>query len=149
VTCPELTYDRRLFGFDIPNKKITIIGSGNTPISWTSRKDIAHFLAYTLTHSPIDKLNNAALHVEGERLSYLQVAQAVADEFNDGKPFEIVHTSAEEAEVKVKTDPNGAVVEFINLAAEKGWLNNKQVDNGLVPGWRAQTFREGLKDASA
>jgi len=139
----------RLFGFDhLDNKKITIIGGGTTPCTWTSRADIAYFLAYTLTHLPLSKLTNSTLYLQGNRLSYLQVAEILAEEFNGGKPYDVVHTSVADAEHKVQNEGAAAFVKYIGVGAEKGWLDMGRVDNEIVPGWTPLTFRQVVRETS-
>lgn len=139
----------RLFGFDhLDNKKITIIGSGTTPCTWTSRVDIAYFLAYTLTHLPLGQITNSTLYLQGDRLSYLEVAGILAEKFNGGKPYEVVHTSVADAEYKVQNEGAAAFVEYIGVGAEKGWLDMGRADNELVPGWAPLTFRQAVRENS-
>lgn len=56
------------FGFDIAGGKIDIKGVGNAPVSFTTREDIASYLAYVLTSLPKKSLEWRAFRIEGDRL---------------------------------------------------------------------------------
>ncbi|KAH7102517.1 NAD(P)-binding protein [Auriculariales sp. MPI-PUGE-AT-0066] len=131
-----------LFGFDFANKKISIVGPGNTPISWTSRKDIGYFVAYTLTHLPKSRLENQPLDVEDEKLTFNQIVDILQEV--RGEKFEVTHTSVEEAENAVKEKGHDALVEFINLQAHRGYLDGGKTDNHLIPGFKPQSVREAV-----
>jgi hypothetical protein len=55
-------------GWDLPNGKITIRGTGEQPVSFTSSNDAARFAAHALTHFPREKLENKKFHIESERI---------------------------------------------------------------------------------
>lgn len=56
------------FGFDIAGEKIDIKGVGKAPVSFTTREDIASYLAYVLTSLPKKDLEWRAFKIEGDRL---------------------------------------------------------------------------------
>lgn len=58
----------RPLGFDFAEGKVNIGGSGNFPVSFTSRPDIARYLTYVLTTLPASKLEWSVFRIEGERL---------------------------------------------------------------------------------
>ncbi|KAH7099996.1 NAD(P)-binding protein [Auriculariales sp. MPI-PUGE-AT-0066] len=131
------------FGFDIVNKKVSIVGEGKTPTSFTARPDVAHFMAFTLTHLPVARLNNAALTVEGEKATFLEVVAAFDDVF--GPKFEVAHRDVDETQKRVKELGKAAFVDFAFLAAELGWVNVGENDNNLVPDWKPLTIRQTLE----
>ncbi|KAJ6467457.1 hypothetical protein C8R45DRAFT_838554, partial [Mycena sanguinolenta] len=51
------------------NKKFTIVGKGEAPVSLTSIPDIAGFVAYVVTTLPPSELENSTFRLEGDRLS--------------------------------------------------------------------------------
>ena len=55
------------FGFDIAGGKIVIKGSGKPFVSFTTREDIASYLAFVLTSLPREKLEWRAFGIEGDR----------------------------------------------------------------------------------
>ncbi|KAF8450746.1 hypothetical protein L210DRAFT_269433 [Boletus edulis BED1] len=61
------------------NKEVTLIGEGKKPASWTSLADVTGYLAYVLTHLPARELNNRTLRIEGQRYTYLQIAEDYGD----------------------------------------------------------------------
>ncbi|KAJ6467447.1 hypothetical protein C8R45DRAFT_1171931 [Mycena sanguinolenta] len=56
------------------NKKITIVGKGEAPVSLTSIPDIAGFVTYVLTTLPPSELENSIFRLEGDRLSLNDLA---------------------------------------------------------------------------
>ncbi|KAJ7830733.1 hypothetical protein B0H14DRAFT_3087920 [Mycena olivaceomarginata] len=61
------------FGYS-DNKKFTIVGTGEAPVSFTSVPDIAGFVAYVLTTLPPSELENSIFRLEGDRLSLNDLA---------------------------------------------------------------------------
>ncbi|GEM08183.1 nmrA-like domain containing protein [Rhodotorula toruloides] len=62
-------------GFDAATGRIRLVGKGDTPISWTTRLDVARFLAHylsTLTSFP-SASESAVLRIEGDRKTYSEV----------------------------------------------------------------------------
>lgn len=90
-------------GFDYPNAKAQIYGSGTNPISWISYTDVAKFAVDSITNPAA---MNATLELGGpEPLSPLEVVQ-IFEELG-GKAFEVQHVSevALESQQKAATDP--------------------------------------------
>ncbi|KAH7102516.1 NAD(P)-binding protein [Auriculariales sp. MPI-PUGE-AT-0066] len=136
-----------LFGFDFDKRKITIVGPGTTPVSWTSRRDIAYFIAYTLTHVPAAQLANRELNVEGEELSFNEVVNIL--EGARGETYEIVHRNVNDVQRSIESERGRMALvapDFILLAAHKGYLHSGVNDNDLVPAWQPQPVQEVVKD---
>ncbi len=57
----------RLSNLDVKSGKVAVGADGNAPISWTTRTDLARFLAHVLVHSPASRLQNQVLRPEGDR----------------------------------------------------------------------------------
>jgi uncharacterized protein YbjT (DUF2867 family) len=90
-------------GFDYANRKATIYGSGENPISWISFLDVARFAVACLDNPAA---RNATLELGGpEALSPLQVVK-VFEEVG-GKPFEVQNVPVEalEGQHAAATDP--------------------------------------------
>jgi NADH dehydrogenase len=90
-------------GFDVPNAKARIYGSGENPISWVSFQDVAQFAVASLDNPAA---RNATLKLGGpEALSQLQAVQ-IFEEVG-GRPFEVEHVPEEalEEQQKTATDP--------------------------------------------
>lgn len=63
-------------GFDLANGKATVGGSGDTPMTFTGRTDIARFIGHVLTALPPSKLEWKSFHMEGDRLVSLHFTAA-------------------------------------------------------------------------
>jgi hypothetical protein len=133
----------RAFGFDVANKKIQIVGAGKTPISFTTRPDIAHYMAFTLTRLPVERLSNGAFTVEGEKATFIDVIGAFETVF--GGKFEVVHLDVAETQKRVKELGPKAFVDFAFLAAELGMVDVGKNDNELAPGWKPLTVQQTLE----
>jgi uncharacterized protein YbjT (DUF2867 family) len=73
------------FGFDAPNARARIYGSGRNPISWISSQDVAQVIVASLTN---DRFQNRALELGGPRaLSPLEVVRIFEEE--SGRTFEV------------------------------------------------------------
>ncbi|KAK0455635.1 uncharacterized protein EV420DRAFT_1272276 [Desarmillaria tabescens] len=55
--------------------KINVVGTGKTPASWTATEDIGGFIAHVLTTLPPSELNDRIFRIEGERLSWEDMAK--------------------------------------------------------------------------
>jgi uncharacterized protein YbjT (DUF2867 family) len=72
-------------GFDYPNARVTLYGSGENPISWISLADVAAFAVHSLENPAAE---NAIIELGGpEALSPLEVVR-IFEELG-GRPFEI------------------------------------------------------------
>ncbi len=90
-------------GFDYPNRKAQIPGTGENPISWISYLDVACF-AEAVLDNPAAR--NATLLLGGpQALSPLQVVKIF--ERTGGKPFEVTHVPVEalQAQLAAADDP--------------------------------------------
>jgi len=78
-------------GFDYPNAKVQVFGTGTAPISWISYKDVAQFLVASLDNPAA---RNIDIPLGGpQTLSPLQVVQIF--EQLTGKKFEVQHVPEE------------------------------------------------------
>jgi len=85
----------------IKDGKVTITGSGDDPLSWTAREDIARFVAYITTTIPLSQLANKSLAIEGSRHSWNEVI-AFYNKANS-TTLEVTHETAEDALKRWKT----------------------------------------------
>ncbi|KAH7099993.1 NAD(P)-binding protein [Auriculariales sp. MPI-PUGE-AT-0066] len=131
------------FGFDFASKSFDVVGAGDKLVTFTTRSDIAHFVAYTLTHLTIDKLSNVTLVVTGETRSMVSLKATFEQQF--GGEFTILHRDVAEIERKVEEEGLAAAIDYIRLMEEYGWwdLSGKN-DNALVPEWKPLTVSETL-----
>jgi uncharacterized protein YbjT (DUF2867 family) len=78
-------------GFDYPNSKATIYGSGDAKLSWISLGDVASFAVAALDHPAA---RNAILELGGpEALSPLEAVKIFEE--TSGKAFEVQHVPVE------------------------------------------------------
>jgi uncharacterized protein YbjT (DUF2867 family) len=90
-------------GFDYPNRKATLYGAGQNPISWISYVDVAQFAVAALGNPAA---TNATLPLGGpEALSPLEVIRIF--ERVGGRPFEVTHVPVEalQGQYAAATDP--------------------------------------------
>jgi uncharacterized protein YbjT (DUF2867 family) len=90
-------------GFDYPNRKAAIYGTGENPISWISLLDVAQFAVASLAN-PLAR--NATLVLGGPQgISPSNVVQVF--ERAGGKPFEVMHVAVETLQDQLAgaTDP--------------------------------------------
>jgi len=109
------------WGFDLPNDKVLLRGSGNVPISWTSSIDVARYIVFVLTHLSPAELKNTAFAVEGERRTIHQIL----DEYQarTGKKLEITYESTEYLEKQVEEHPDdyeNGLIRRVFLEWERG-----------------------------
>ncbi len=58
--------ESRYLGLDVTGGKVSVGGDGSNPIPFTSRRDIARYLSYVLTHLPADQLKNRSFTITGD-----------------------------------------------------------------------------------
>jgi len=90
-------------GFDHPNRKAVIYGTGENPISWISFLDVARFAVASLDN-PVAR--NATLELGGPQgISPSNVIKIF--EQAGGKPFEVTHVPVEalQGQLAGATDP--------------------------------------------
>ena len=105
-------------GFDYPNAKVQIYGTGQNPISWISLGDVARFAAESL-ENPAGR--NATLELGGpEALSPLQVVRLFEEA--GGKSFEVQNIAEEalQAQKAQATDPMQASFAALMLGYAQG-----------------------------
>ncbi|KZT53640.1 NAD(P)-binding protein, partial [Calocera cornea HHB12733] len=102
-------------GFDIINGKVEVGGTGNGLVSWTSRSDIARYVAHTLTALTKEKLHNRVLKLEGQRISINGVLAAYQE--RTGKKLEVTYIPLEE--VRERARDKGDVKAWLQLVWEE------------------------------
>ncbi|KAI0043498.1 NAD-P-binding protein [Auriscalpium vulgare] len=132
-------------GLDIASGKVTVAGDGNAPISWTTRRDVARFIAYTFPRLPAAQLQNRAFRLEGERKSFNQVFEEYRT--LSGKPLAVTYTPLPELDAQIAATDNFFAAFALKLA--KLWGSGGGIvgtpDNGLYPGWNPAPAIEGVK----
>jgi uncharacterized protein YbjT (DUF2867 family) len=90
-------------GFDFPNRKAAIYGSGENPISWISFLDVAQFAAACLDNPAA---RNATLPLGGPKAISPQGVVKIFEKAG-GKPFEVTKVPVEalQGQLAAATDP--------------------------------------------
>ncbi|KAJ7225988.1 NAD(P)-binding protein [Mycena pura] len=124
------------------NHKITIVGKGDTPCSFTSTEDIAAFVAYVLTTLPPPQLEDKIFRLEGDRMCLNDLGPVLK------APVEYVdHIVGKEGELKT------ALLKMIDVGAgSTGWDNANKVErsgsdaagtaNALWPGHQWKKIKD-------
>jgi len=131
---PDFVFNPHM-GWDLLNGKVQISGKGDSPISFTQRRDIGRFVSHVLTHLPPDELEWRTFRIEGDRTTMNAIAAAY--EQRSGKKLEITHRSVEELREAVKQNPMD-VADTLRLDWELGGGvvgTPEQISNGLYPEW--------------
>lgn len=105
-------------GFDFPNSKARILGSGESKVSFISLADVAQFAALTVEHR---RAKNATIELGGpEALSHLEVI-AIFEELT-GRKFEIEKVPEEAlwAQKQASADPLQESFAALMLGMAKG-----------------------------
>lgn len=66
----------RILSVDFEKGTALVGGDGNMPLSWTSKYDVASFVAYVLTTLPPSKLEWQTFRIEGDRLASLIICSS-------------------------------------------------------------------------
>ncbi|KAH9957369.1 NAD-P-binding protein [Russula dissimulans] len=116
---------------DVKGGKVSVGGDGNSKISWTTRSDLARFLAHVLVHAPASRLQNQTLRVEGDRVSFNEIFRGYEE--RTGNKLEVTYRSVESLRQKVAENPYD-----FDADLHLNWTIDGLVgepDNGLYPGW--------------
>lgn len=135
-----------------------IYGSGRTPVSWTTRSDVARFTAHhlaSLTSLPAVGAPSI-LRIEGTRASFLDVVDTFRA-LHPSRKVEFEHLPLEEGERAAKDVAGGFVpslLAYLRVVWEKGQGmvdqdGRAQLSNGLWPEWNPKTVEEVLKEQTA
>jgi uncharacterized protein YbjT (DUF2867 family) len=92
-----------MLGFDAPNARARIYGSGKKPSSWVSFKNVAETIVASISE---ERFRSRVLEVGGlDAITPLEVVRIFEDE--GGRKFEVEHISDEElaAMAEAATDP--------------------------------------------
>ncbi|KAJ9078699.1 hypothetical protein DSO57_1003970 [Entomophthora muscae] len=132
-----------IFGFDIPNCKVSIVGKGETKVSVTSLNDVAKFVVETIN---LPQAKNSKLNITGDESTLLDIANDAAK--IKAKPFEIEHIPAEKAQAILddgSTDGMTKALNLLRLEIENGGVINKGNDASLVVGLKPMSIREYIQ----
>ncbi|KZO93425.1 NAD-binding protein [Calocera viscosa TUFC12733] len=130
------------FDYDLANGKIEVGGTGNGVTTFTSRTDIARYVAYALTSLPASTLHNHVFKVEGERTSINAALKAY--EARTGKKIDITYVPLEVVKERAKNNP-ADFKSFLALMFELDGPNEpKEEMNVEWPEFKPQTVVEAM-----
>ncbi|KAI9448452.1 NAD-binding protein [Lactarius indigo] len=114
---------------DVKSGKVTIGGDGNKQISFTSRADIARYVAYVLTRLPAEQLNNRSFVIAGDNKSFNEIVKEY--EAKTGKKVEVTYIPVSELDARLASNPQDFAA-FLH----KLWATTNEcleTDNHLYP----------------
>ncbi|KAI0043500.1 hypothetical protein FA95DRAFT_1575086 [Auriscalpium vulgare] len=92
----------RALNLDVASGKVSIAGDDNAPLRWTTRRDVARFIAYTFPRLPAAQLQNSFNEVFAQ---YRELS---------GKPLEVTYIPMEELEGEI-AQSEGKLLETVYL----------------------------------
>ncbi|KLO19054.1 NAD-P-binding protein [Schizopora paradoxa] len=138
-----------IFGFDFKNGKVTIGGSGNEPISFTSIPDIGRFVAHVLTTLPRKDLEWHTFRIEGDRLSFNNLISLY--EQRSGSNIQLTKRSRAELQAAVKEN-SADFVSFLFLHWDLGGGvigRPEEISNRIWPEWKPKSVIDILVEENA
>ncbi|KAL7414113.1 hypothetical protein BDY24DRAFT_387670 [Mrakia frigida] len=126
--------------------EIVIIGEGKTDISFTSRPDLAEFVAHVLTHLDPSLLTTlSTLPIEGSKACFLNLSRILIAQ---NPSVKVVHESHETALKRFEEE--GDFMAFLKVSWDLGGLRSAERDedlkNGLWPEWKPRRVEEFLEE---
>jgi len=114
-------------------KFYTLTGAGDVKATFTHPKDIAGFVAYTITHLSASELEDKVFRIQGELASLNDVAALYGTKYSVERVEEIPGE-------KFKTVLQGIIASGAGSVASGG----EEISNGLWPGHAWTSIKEGL-----
>ncbi|KDQ57212.1 hypothetical protein JAAARDRAFT_35819 [Jaapia argillacea MUCL 33604] len=105
------------FGWDLAKGAVTIYGEGNTPISWTSSRDIARFVAHSTTALPREKVEWRTFRIEADRKSLNEVVSEYQEK--SGKKLSVTRVPRKDLQDGLEKNPQD-LAKLIQLIWEQG-----------------------------
>ncbi|RKP11163.1 hypothetical protein THASP1DRAFT_27080 [Thamnocephalis sphaerospora] len=132
-------------GVDLENHKVTIFGTGNTPVSLAHEDDFARFIAASLK-DPRSK--NAKLGFQSSSVTLLELVAAL--EKHVGAKLEVTHVPLDPAYRLIReeemTDESDAIKQF-GFEVEHKILDPSRIDNSICPSVHITSLDTYLADA--
>ncbi|GAA6035822.1 hypothetical protein JCM8097_005723 [Rhodosporidiobolus ruineniae] len=134
-----------------PTARSALVGKGETPISFTARRDIARFLIHHLSSlsSLPSPSSPTVLRIEGDRSTFKGAAELYQRLHPDSK-LSYTHTSleqADEAAKNVEGDFMGSLIAYLRASWERGATvdegeGEKVLSNAEWPEWKPLKLEE-------
>ncbi|QRV78369.1 NmrA-like family domain-containing protein 1 [Ceratobasidium sp. AG-Ba] len=122
-----------IMGWDFEAKKVNIWGTGNEKATWTTMPDIARYVAYVLSHVPIQGLQDQTLHIQGDLKSFNEVAQLWEEKHKT--KLEITHRPVQELHDRLAANPGDVLGAVLRESALGRSRVPEPLSNDLFPGW--------------
>ncbi|GAA6008545.1 hypothetical protein JCM10207_007154 [Rhodosporidiobolus poonsookiae] len=137
-------------GWDFAARKVRLVGAGETPIAFTTRRDVARFLVHHLAGLSAlpapDKPEKLIL--EGDRKTFREVV-ALYERTHPGVTLEIEDVPRAEVEEKAKDvagDFRGSLTAHLLIEREVGSTAKlEELANGEWPEWKPLSVEEFLE----
>ncbi|GAA6035824.1 hypothetical protein JCM8097_005725 [Rhodosporidiobolus ruineniae] len=149
------TVFRPYIGFDFQNGTVRLIGKGETPVSLTSRRDTARFLAHHLANlsSLPSPGSPSVLRLEGDRSTFKDAAELYA-RLHPGTKLSYSYVSLDEADKiakDVKADFGKSLVTYLLTTWERGATTDEgeELSNGEWPEWKPLKLEEHFRSLSS
>ncbi|TFY63178.1 hypothetical protein EVG20_g6419 [Dentipellis fragilis] len=129
-------------GLDPRSAHVLVGGDGDAPISWTSRQDIARYLAHVLTTAAPDQLKGKIFRIEGERASLNEIYKQYAAK--TGKKVDITYRSIDDLRTALENSPwDFTSLMSLTFAEGRGTVGDVgDVTNGEYPKWNPKKVAE-------
>ncbi|TFY63186.1 hypothetical protein EVG20_g6424 [Dentipellis fragilis] len=126
-------------GIDPVGGKATLGGDGSALVSFTTRSDVARYVAWILTELPSEKLVWKKFQIEGERASFNEIIERYTAK--PGKKVDATYRSTAELEEAIRENPGDMKsVLLLMFARGNGAVGKKEeVANAEFPGWNPKT----------
>ncbi|KAI0028935.1 NAD-P-binding protein [Vararia minispora EC-137] len=131
-----------MFGFDFEKGLVTVGGDGSTPVSFTSRKDVARFVVYALTKFPFEQLRNKFLRIHASCKSFNEIVRIF--EQKHGKKIETHYIPLVELEARMKKDPFDVFALLHHEWVKGRGAVGEPLDNEKWPEWNPAPVEEFL-----
>ena len=154
----------RFLDLDVLSGNVTIAGDGNKQISFTSRADIARYVSFVLTHTPVERLQSRSFIIAGDNkvrlsrksrhfcLSKNLITAAVGEQsFNEifkayeaktGKKVKVTCVPVSVYDARIAADENDLPALLQKYFATAGPF--PKTDNDLYPGWNPSPVLDNI-----
>lgn len=119
-----------LFGFNVKEGTVRLVGDSSVPLTLTYRKDIASFVVEILKNPSVSR--NKALQVQSVQTSFDEIIERLKDA---GHPLKVSRLTEAEAQELIDANPNtvASFYTMLLIRAALGDMYFNSVDNALFP----------------
>ncbi|KAG8769870.1 hypothetical protein FRC12_004679 [Ceratobasidium sp. 428] len=122
-----------IMGWDFEARKVDIWGTGEEKTTWTTMPDIARYVAYILSHIPIQGLQDQVLSIQGDLKSFNEVARLWEEKHKT--KLQITHRSVQELHDRLVADPGDVLGAVLRESALGRSRVPEPLSNNLYPEW--------------